>query len=162
MKRPRTADDPDVRVVCRNRRARRDYQIEDTLEAGLVLSGTEVKSLRLGRADLVDGYGIFRDGELFLVNVHIAAYEQATHFNHEPRRERKLLVQKRVITRLGVKMRERGYTLIPLEIHFRGGWAKVLLGLAKGKKQYDNRDAIRKREDRRELRADIDPTGDRR
>jgi SsrA-binding protein len=162
MKGHKPSADPEVRVVCRNRRARRDYHIEDTLEAGLVLTGSEVKSLRQGHADLADGYGAYRDGEVYLVNVHIAAYEQAARFNHDPRRDRKLLLHKRAIIRLGVKMRERGYTLVPLEIHFRRGWAKVLLGLAKGKKQYDNREAIRKREDRRELRAATDPANSQR
>jgi SsrA-binding protein len=141
-----------VRVVCRNRRARRDYRIEDTVEAGLVLEGTEVKSLRQGQADLKDAYGAFREGEMYLVGAHIAAYERATHFNHDPRRERKLLLHKRAITKLGIKLRERGYTLVPLEIYFKGGWAKVLLGLAKGRRQYDHREAIRAREERREMR----------
>jgi len=146
----------DKTVVCRNRRARRDYRIEDTLEAGLVLEGTEVKSLRQGKADLKDSYAVTRDGEMFLVGSHIAAYDRATHFNHEPTRERKLLLHKRAIVKLGVKIRERGYTLVPLEIYFKDGWAKVLLGLAKGRRQYDHREAIRAKEDRRELRRATD------
>jgi SsrA-binding protein len=146
--------DPDVKMVCRNRRARHDYHIEDEIEAGLVLEGSEVKSLRLARADLSDSYGAFKEGELFLVGAHIAPYDKAARFGHEPRRNRKLLVQKRVIKRLGVKVRERGYTLVPLELYFRKGWAKVLLGLAKGRKQYDNREAIRRKEERRELRRE--------
>jgi SsrA-binding protein len=139
-------------VVCRNRRARHDYHVEDTIEAGLVLGGTEVKSLRQGRADLKDSYATFRDGEMFLVGMHIAAYERASHFNHEPTRERKLLLHKRALVRLGIKLKERGYTLVPLEVYFTRGWAKVLLGLAKGRKQYDHRDAIRAKEQRREMR----------
>jgi SsrA-binding protein len=146
------AGDPDVKVVCRNRRARRDYHIEATAEAGIVLLGTEVKSLRQGRADLVDSYGTFREGEIFLVGMHIAVYDKASHFNHDPRRTRKLLLGKREIRRIGVKIRERGYTLVPLEVYFRGGWAKVLVGLAKGRKQHDNRETIRRKEERRELR----------
>jgi SsrA-binding protein len=142
----------DKRVVCRNRRARRDYRIEDTLEAGLVLEGSEVKSLRQGRADLKDCYAAYRDGEMFLVGAHIAAYDKASHFNHDPKRERKLLLAKRMITKLGVKIRERGYTLVPLEIYFKDGWAKVELGLAKGRRQYDHREAIRAKQERREMR----------
>jgi SsrA-binding protein len=145
-------NDAVLRVVCRNRRARRDYHIEDTVEAGLVLEGTEVKSLRQGQADLKDSYAAFRAGEMFLIGAHIAAYERASHFNHDPRRERKLLLRKRAITKLGIKIRERGYTLVPLEIYFKDGWAKVLLGLAKGRRQYDHRDAIRAKEERREMR----------
>ncbi len=122
------------------------------MEAGLVLKGTEVKSLRDGRGDLADAYATVQNGELFLIGSHIAAYEKASHFNHDPRRQRKLLMHKRAIQKLSTKIRERGYTLVPLEIYFRKGLAKVLLGLAKGRKQYDNRDLIRKKEERREMR----------
>lgn len=142
----------DLKIVCRNRRARRDYHIETTMEAGLVLTGTEVKSLRQGKADLADSYAAFQQGEIFLIGMHIAAYEKARHFNHEPRRPRKLLLQKSVIRRLGIKTKERGYTLVPLEVYFRKGWAKVLIGLARGRRQHDNRDAIRKKDERREMR----------
>ena len=144
--------DPDVKVVCRNRRARRDYQIESTMEAGLVLIGSEVKSLRQGKADLADSYAVFKEGELFLTGAHIAPYDKASHFNHDPMRTRKLLLHKHAINRLGIKIRERGFTLIPLEIYFRRGIAKVMLGLAKGRKQYDNRQEIRRQEERREMR----------
>ena len=144
--------DPDVKIVCRNRRARRDYHIESTMEAGLVLIGTEVKSLRQGKADLADSYAAFKDGELFLTGAHITPYDKASHFNHDPLRPRKLLLHKHVIHRLGVKIRERGFTLVPLEIYFRRGIAKVLLGVAKGRKQYDNRQEIRREEERREMR----------
>ncbi len=145
-------ESPGKKTVCRNRRARHNYHVEDTMEAGLVLVGTEVKSLRQGRADLADSYAMFQEGELFLVGSHIAEYDKASHFNHNPRRPRKLLLHKRAIRRLGVKIRERGYTLVPLEIYFQEGWAKVLLGLAKGRKQYDNRETIRRKEERREMR----------
>lgn len=148
--------DPDVKMVCRNRRARHDFEIEAELEAGLVLEGSEVKSLRAGHADLSDSYGAIRDGEMVLVGAHIAPYDKASRFGHEPRRTRKLLVQRRVIVRLAVKVRERGYTLVPLELYFRKGWAKVLLGVAKGRKQYDNREAIRRQEERRALRREDD------
>lgn len=140
-----------IKVVCRNKRARHDYHIEETVEAGLALVGTEVKSLRMGKVDLSDSYAAYREGELFLVGSHIAVYDKASHFNHEPKRERKLLMHKRAIERLGIKIKERGYTLVPLEIYFKEGWAKVLLGLAKGRKQYDRRDDIQKKEHRREL-----------
>jgi SsrA-binding protein len=139
----------EVKVVCRNRRAKRDYRIEQTLEAGLVLVGTEVKSLRQGQADLVDSYGAMRGDELFLVGAHIASYNKASHFNHDPRRERKLLLARRELMRLRTKIRERGYTLVPLELYFKRGWAKVLLGLAKGRKQYDRRETIRSRDEQR-------------
>ncbi|HUT79264.1 MAG TPA: SsrA-binding protein SmpB [Polyangia bacterium] len=141
------------RTIATNRRARRDYEISATVEAGLVLVGTEVKSLRDGKADLKDAYALERGGELFLVGMHITPYGRASHFNHEPRRERKLLLHRREILRLGTRIRERGFTLIPLELYFSGARVKVLLGLARGRKQYDHREAIREREDRRELRA---------
>lgn len=145
------SQDPNIKVVCRNKRARRDYHIETTVEAGIALVGTEVKSLRMGRVDLSDSYAAYRDGELFLVSSHIAAYDKASHFNHEPKRDRKLLLHKRSIERMGTKIRERGYTLVPLEIYFKDGWAKVLLGLAKGRKQHDRRDEIQKKAHKREL-----------
>ena len=140
------------KTVCRNRRARHDYDIEDTFEAGLVLVGTEVKSLRAGLADLKDAYATWREGELYLISAHIGAYEKAGHFNHVPRRDRKLLMSKREIERLGTRIRERGYTLIPLEIYFKRGFAKVLLGLAKGRRKYDHRQEILAESERREMR----------
>jgi SsrA-binding protein len=152
MKKKKPSDDPDVKIVCRNRRARHDYAIEDTMEVGIVLVGTEVKSIRRGNVSLSDSYATIIDGEIFLVGAHIASYEMASHFNHEPKRQRKLLLHKRVINRLGIKIRERGYTLVPVELYFRKGRAKILLGLAKGRRQYDHRDAIRKKAERRELR----------
>ena len=146
------ADEGIEKVVCRNRRARHDYEIEETFEAGIVLVGSEVKSLRAGLADLKDAYATWRDGELILVSAHIGAYEKAGRFNHEPRRERKLLLHKRVIERLGARIRERGYTLIPIELYFKKGYAKVLLGLAKGRKKYDHRQEILAESERREMR----------
>ncbi len=140
------------RVVARNRRARRDYEIIDTFEAGLMLRGSEVKSLRRGSVDLADAHAVYREGEVYLVGLHIAAYEMAGHFNHEPRRERKLLLHKRFIERLGVKIRERGLTAIPLEIYFKQGWAKVELALAKGKRRSDRRDVLLAKQQRREIR----------
>ena len=137
--------------VARNRRARFDYTIEETLEAGLMLTGTEVKSLRAGKANLSDGYGVIRRGEVFLHNVHIGPYEQAGRENPEPRRERKLLLNRREIARLASKVAERGFTLIPLSLYFRDGRVKVELALVRGKRRYDKRQAIRKREQEREV-----------
>lgn len=141
------------KVVCRNRRALHEYAIEDRFEAGLVLVGTEVKSLRAGYADLSDAYAQVKDGQLWLIGAHIAPYDKASHFNHDARRPRVLLIHGSALTRLAVKTKERGYTLVALEIYFtERGWAKVQIGLAKGRKQHDNREAIRKQEDRRALR----------
>ena len=138
-------------VVAQNRKARHDYHIEDTFEAGLVLTGTEVKSLRAGRASLVDGYGEVRDGEVWLRNVHIPEYDQGTWTNHEPRRPRKLLMHKGEISRLIGKTQERGLTLVPLSLYFNPrGIAKIELALARGKKAYDKRAAIKERNWQRE------------
>ncbi len=139
------------RSICKNRRARFDYQIEETFEAGIVLLGSEVKSLREGRANLVDSYARISDGEVFLMKAHIAPYEQANRENHDPVRPRKLLLHRSEIRRLTGKVHERGRTLIPLELYFERGRAKVELALARGKKRYDKRAAIAKRESDRQL-----------
>ena len=139
------------RTVVANRRARHDYHLEETYEAGLQLLGSEVKSLRAGRASLQDAYAKVRSGEVWLVNMHIAPYEQAGPFNHDPLRPRKLLLHRSEIRRLVGKVKERGYTLIPLRVYFRRGLAKVELALARGKKQYDKRADIRKREAQRQI-----------
>ncbi|GBD28572.1 SsrA-binding protein [bacterium HR31] len=139
------------RTVVANRRARHDYHLEETYEAGLQLLGSEVKSLRAGRASLQDAYAKVRGGEVWLVNMHIAPYEQAGPFNHDPLRPRKLLLHRAEIRRLVGKVKERGYTLIPLRVYFRRGLAKVELALARGKKQYDKRADIRKREAQRQI-----------
>lgn len=138
------------KVVATNRKARHDYNIEDTVEAGLVLWGTEVKSLREGRASLTDGYAYIENGEAWLDAVHIPEYNQGTWNNHAPRRKRKLLLHKQEITKLASKVKEGGYTLIPLSMYFSDGRAKVELALAKGKKDYDKRQALRERQDKRE------------
>ncbi len=140
------------KIVCSNRRARYEYHIEDTLEAGLVLVGSEVKSLRAGKANLKDAYARVTKSEVFLTKAHIAAYEQANRQNHEPERDRKLLLHRREIDRLRGKVRERGFTLIPLDIYFLNGRAKLTLALARGKRRYDKREAIAKRETERDLR----------
>ncbi|MDH6239095.1 SsrA-binding protein SmpB [Aurantimicrobium minutum] len=138
------------KVVATNRKARHDYNIIDTYECGLVLWGTEVKSLRQGRASLTDGYAFIENGEAWLDAVHIPEYHQGTWNNHTPRRKRKLLMHKQEITKLASKVKEGGYTLIPLSLYFNDGRAKVELALAKGKKEYDKRQTLRERQDKRE------------
>ncbi len=138
------------KVVAQNRKARHDYTIEDRVEAGLVLTGTEVKSLRAGRASLVDGYAYVDRGEAWLDAVHIAEYGQGTWTNHPPRRKRKLLLHKDEIEKLQAKVSQGGYTLVPLSLYFSNGRAKVELAIAKGKKEYDKRQTLRERQDKRE------------
>ena len=141
----------DVQVVARNRRAGFDFQIEERLEAGLVLQGSEVKSLRAGNANLADAYAQPRGEELFLVNCRIGEYDKAGPFGHAPVRDRKLLLGRKEIDKLGAKVERSGYTLIPTQIYFRGGWAKVELALAKGRTHEDRRGAIAERESKREM-----------
>ena len=141
--------DPDR--IATNRRALHDYEILDTLEAGISLAGPEVKSLRAGHAALGDAYVLFRKGEAWLVNLHISAYEQAGKANADPIRERKLLLHRSEISRWARKVAEKGLTVIPLDLHWKAGRAKVEIGLARGKRSYDKRHAIREREERRDL-----------
>ncbi len=138
-------------VIARNRRARHDYHIEDVYEAGLVLTGTEVKSLRAGRASLSDGFGQVAGGEAWLHNVHIPQYTEGTWTNHEPRRIRKLLMHKKEIDRLSRATAERGLTLVPLSLYFKDGKAKVELALARGKRTYDKRHDLARRDAAREV-----------
>jgi SsrA-binding protein len=140
-----------VKVIATNRKARHDYLIEDTFEAGLVLTGSEIKSVRAGQVNLRDSYATLRNNEVWLINVHIAPYHQASYQNHEPRRDRKLLMHRREINRLTGKLQEKGLTLIPLQIYLKNKWAKVELGLARGKKLYDKRQTMRERDDRRQI-----------
>jgi SsrA-binding protein len=139
------------KLVATNRRARFEYEILDTFEAGLVLRGPEVKSLRAGRANLSDSYAIVRRGEAFLLNAHVSPYEQAGRENPDAKRERKLLLHRREIARLTGELTARGTTLVPLAIYFKDGRAKVELGLARGKKLHDKRETIRAREEEREV-----------
>jgi SsrA-binding protein len=139
------------KVVARNRRARHDYHIEDVIEAGLVLTGTEVKSLRLGRASLADGFGQVSDHEVWLHNVHIPEYTEGTWTNHEPRRTRKLLLHRKEIDRLATATSERGLTLVPLSLYFKDGRAKVELAVARGKRTYDKRHELARRDAAREV-----------
>lgn len=141
--------------VIVNRRARHDYYIEETLEAGLVLTGSEVKSLRAGKGQLKDSYARVRNGEVWLLQSHISEYAPAARFGHDPRRPRKLLLHKREILRLAGKVREKGFTLVPLRIYFKNGRAKVELGLARGKKLYDKRAAMRERDARKEMERSL-------
>jgi len=140
------------KIIAQNRKARHDYAIEDVLECGVVLQGTEVKSLRLGRASLVDGFATIDDGEVFLHGVHIPEYEQGSWTNHEPRRVRKLLLHKGEILRLIGKTKESGLTLVPLALYFLDGKVKVEVALARGKKSYDKRQDLAKRDADREVR----------
>lgn len=145
------ASDQGRTIIARNRRARHDYHIEDEFEAGIVLVGTEVKSLRAGRASLTDGFAEIRDGELWLMGVHIPEYTLGTWTNHEPRRPRKLLLHRREIDRLASQVAERGLTIVPLALYFAGGRVKVELALARGKRAYDKRQDLARRDAAREV-----------
>jgi SsrA-binding protein len=138
-------------LIASNRKARHDYHIEDTFEAGLVLSGTEVKALRMGRCSLVDGFAMFYGDELYLENVHIPEYLNGTWNNHAPRRRRKLLLHRDELDKIAHKTRESGRTIVPLAMYFKDGRAKVEIAIATGKKQYDKRHALREQQDRREV-----------
>jgi SsrA-binding protein len=138
------------KVIVQNRKARHNYEIGDTYEAGIVLTGTEVKSLREGRASLADGFAEVRDGEVWLRNVHIPEYDQGSWTNHEPRRSRKLLLRRDEIARLIGKTQERGLTLVPLSLYFKDGYAKVEIALARGKKTHDKRHALAEKQAKRE------------
>lgn len=151
-KMPETPEESGEKVVATNRKARHDYTILDTFEAGIVLKGTEVKSLRQGRANLADGYALIKNGEVWLLGMHISPYAQGSYSNVDPVRERKLLLHKAEIRRLIQKTAQKGLTLIPLKVYFKNNVAKVLLGLAQGRKAYDKRAAIAEREMKRDLR----------
>jgi len=139
------------KVIAQNKKARHDYSIDDVFECGMVLVGTEVKSLRAGRASLIDGFAMINDGELWLMGVHIPEYTEGTWTNHTPRRDRKLLVHKQELNKLIGKMKDSGTTLIPLQLYFKDGKAKVEIAIARGKKAHDKREAIKEREADREV-----------
>ena len=143
------------KIIASNRRARHDYTIEDTVEAGLVLTGTEVKSLRAGRATLTEGYGQITNNEAWLHGVHIPEYTQGTWTNHEPRRTRKLLLHRREIDKLASSIQERGLTLVPLSLYFSDGKVKIELALARGKRAYDKRQALAKKDAAREIEREL-------
>jgi SsrA-binding protein len=140
-----------IKIVAENRKARYDYHIEDKFEAGMVLRGTEVKSLRIGRCNLKDSYARIINDEIWAINIHIGPYPFAYYNNHEPRRQRKLLLHKAEIKKLYGKVNEMGYNLIPLRVYFKNGKAKIQIALARGKKKYDKRHSIRRRDEQRDL-----------
>ena len=140
-----------IKLIAQNKKAYHDYHIEETLEAGIVLTGTEVKSLRAGRVNLRDSYAAVENGELFLIGVHISPYEQGNIFNHDPLRNRKLLVHAARCARLYGKVQVSGYTLVPTKMYFKDGRAKVEIGLAKGKTTYDKRETLAKKEAQRDM-----------
>ena len=139
------------KIIALNRKARFDYFIEDEFEAGLVLKGTEVKSLRLGKANIKDAYARVQNGEVFVHQMHIGPYPFAYYENHDPLRVRKLLLHKREIKRLYAKVNEKGHSLIPLKLYFKGGKAKLTIALAKGKRKYDKRESIKRRDQQRDF-----------
>ncbi len=147
------------KLVASNRKARHDYLIEDTFEAGIALTGTEVKSLRMGRASLLDGYAVFYGDELWLEGVHIPEYSGGTWTNHTPRRRRKLLLHRVELAKIARKSQESGHTIVPLALYFKDGRAKVEIALAKGKKAYDKRQALREREATRETQRALHSRG---
>jgi SsrA-binding protein len=140
-----------IKIIAVNRKARHDFFIDDEYEAGVVLQGTEVKSLRLGKVNLKDSYARIKDGEVFVYQLHIGPYPFAYYGNHDPLRARKLLLHKQEIKRIYAKVNEKGHTLVPLKIYFKGGKVKMSLALAKGKRQYDKREAIKRRDEKRDL-----------
>lgn len=144
-----------TRIIAKNRRARHDYHVVDAVEAGVVLRGTEVKSVRLGKVQLVDGYARVEDGEMYLYGVHISPYEHGNRFNVDPRRTRKLLLHKNEIRRLHRQVMEKGVTLIPLTVYLKRGRVKVEIGLCRGKKLHDKRETIRKRDAEREMQREM-------
>ena len=151
MSRAAPTADGGERTIALNRRARHEYAVEDTIEAGLVLTGTEIKSIRAGRINLADAYARVERGEAWLIGAHIAPYEQGNRFNHEPLRTRKLLLHRDQIAELGGRLTAKGYTLVPLRLYLRRGMAKLELGIARGKKAHDKRRSIAERDMRREL-----------
>lgn len=144
-----------AKIVARNKKALHEYHIEDTFEAGIVLTGTEIKSIRQGRINLKDSYARIDRGEVFLLNMHISPFEQGNRFNHDPTRTRKLLLQKKEINKLIGLTQQKGFTLVPLDLHLRNGFAKIQLALGKGKKMHDKRQAVAKRDADREMRRQL-------
>ena len=142
-------------MEIQNRKVNFDYEIIDTFEAGIVLTGTEIKSIRLGKCNLKDSYAIIKNNEIFILNMHISQYEQGNRFNHEETRTRKLLMHKKEILKLRDKLEIDGFTLVPIKLYFKGSKAKLLIGLAKGKKNYDKRESIKKKDIEKQLAKDL-------
>ena len=145
-------------VTIKNRKARHDYHVHETFEAGIALKGTEVKSIRAGKASLHEGFAYLHNGEVWLKNMYIKPYEFGSYYNHDERRDRKLLLKKKEIREIDKQINQKGFTLIPLKLYFKGGYAKILVGLAKGKKQFDKRDDIKQKDVKRELDRKIKGT----
>ncbi|KMJ56165.1 SsrA-binding protein SmpB [Alkalihalophilus lindianensis] len=139
------------KVIAQNKKARHDYFIEETYEAGMVLQGTEIKSMRAGRMNLKDSFARIKNGEMYLHNAHISEYEQGNRYNHEPERARKLLLHKKQINQLIGLTKQQGYSLVPLKVYIKNGYAKILIGLAKGKKNFDKRETLRRKDAKREV-----------
>ncbi len=140
-----------TKIICQNKRARFDYFIEDTYECGIVLSGTEIKSIRTGKVSITESFCYIKNGEMIIDNMHISKYEQGNIFNHDPDRKRKLLLHKKEILKISSLVNRDGYTLVPLDVHLANGFAKVNLGIAKGKKLYDKRESIKERDIKRNI-----------
>lgn len=145
------AQKKDSGVIAQNKKAGHDYHIEETFEAGIILQGTEIKSIRAGRIQIKDAFARILNGELFLINAHISTYEQGNRYNHDPLRTRKLLLHKKEITKLIGATKEKGYALVPLKVYIKNGFAKVLIGLGKGKKNFDKREDLKKKDAKREI-----------
>lgn len=139
------------KLIAQNRKARHEYFVEDTYEAGVVLQGTEIKSIRAGRVNLKDSFARIQQGEVYLYNMHVSPYEQGNRYNHDPLRTRKLLLHRKQINKLIGDTKEQGYSLIPLKLYLKNGYAKILIGLAKGKKKYDKREDLKKKEAKRDI-----------
>ncbi|GIN62341.1 SsrA-binding protein [Robertmurraya siralis] len=139
------------KVIAQNKKAYHDYFIEETFEAGIVLQGTEIKSIRAGRVNLKDSYAQIKNGEMFLMGMHISPYEQGNRYNHDPLRTRKLLLHKKEINKLIGETKEAGYSIVPVKLYLKNGYAKVLIGLAKGKKKFDKREDLKKKEAKRDI-----------
>ncbi|WP_243298943.1 SsrA-binding protein SmpB [Bacillus litorisediminis] len=139
------------KVIAQNKKAYHDYFIEETYEVGIVLQGTEIKSIRAGRVNLKDSFARIQNGEVFLFNMHISPYEQGNRYNHDPLRTRKLLLHKKEISKLIGETKEKGYSLVPVKLYIKNGYAKILLGLAKGKKNYDKREDLKRKEAKRDI-----------
>lgn len=146
------------KIITQNRRARHDYEILETYEAGIVLQGTEVKAIREGKVSLQESFALFRDGELWLVGMYIGPYSQGNRMNHAPRRDRKLLLHKKELRKLQQKVKERGYTLIPLSLYFSGPFVKIELALVRGKRKYEKREALREKDAKREIARTVKNT----
>lgn len=139
------------KTIAQNKKAYHDFTIEETYEAGIVLQGTEIKSIRAGKVNLKESYARIHKGEVFLIGMHVSPYEQGNRYNHDPLRERKLLLHNKEISKLIGETKEIGYSLVPLKLYLKNGYAKVLIGLAKGKKKYDKREDLKKKEAKREV-----------